>query len=71
MKRSRLRKRYGHALRTQAQVDTAIRGFMALAHRAEAKQDKAAYESPTYWKHHDVAMKWHAKASALMPGGRR
>jgi len=66
-----LRRRYGHALKTQIEVEAAIKRFMARAVAAEVQRDRSAYESPTYWQYHDEAVKWHKKAEQLMPQRRR
>ena len=57
----------GKKYKTQTAVDAAIANFIALGNRAEEKRDHEKHESPGYWKWHDVAMKWYAKAKELMP----
>lgn len=52
---------------TQAEVDAEIDRLIALAIKAEERRDKQVWESAEYWKHHDVAIKWHLRAEALMP----
>ena len=52
---------------TQSQVNAVIQRFMAKAINAEVKRDRAKFESPEYWNQHDIAVKWHKKAEALMP----
>ncbi len=53
--------------KTQAQVNEAMKGLMEHALRAEERRDRERFESPEYWKHHDVAQGWYRKAEALMP----
>lgn len=55
--------------KTQAEVDAAIDRFIRLEAAAEARRDRCEWESPEYWKHHDVAVKWREKARRLMPLG--
>lgn len=55
--------------KTQDEVDAQIDVYIRLAHNAEARRDKEVWESPRYWALHDIAIKWHEKARALMPKG--
>jgi hypothetical protein len=67
MPHKRKSKRKLSKLTTQSQVNAVIQRFMAKAINAEVKRDRAKFESPEYWNQHDIAVKWHKKAEALMP----
>lgn len=53
---------------TQQQVDKEIERLIHLAIRKEDMRDKQVYESPSYWKFHDQAIRYHLWADSLMTG---
>jgi hypothetical protein len=55
--------------KTQAEVDAAIDRYIEKAIKSEERRDAQVWESVEYWKHHDIAVKWHEKARQLMPKG--
>ena len=48
-------------------MDRSIR----LAVAAEVRRDASAYESPAYWRLHDLAMRHHKAAEQFMPRSAR
>ena len=52
---------------TQQLADALMDRFIDLALQCEAKRDAQVYESPEYWRQHDLAIGWHEKAEQLMP----
>jgi hypothetical protein len=55
------------AAMTQQLTNALMDRFIDLALRHEAKRDAQLFESPEYWRQHDLAIDWHAKAEQLMP----
>lgn len=54
---------------TRDAVDAEIDRLIALGDKAESRRDRAEWESPAYWRHHDVAMGYYERARQLMPPG--
>ena len=55
-------------LRTQAEVDRFIQRTIDKAVALEELRDAEEFESPGYWRLHDLAIELHSQAESLMPG---
>jgi len=71
MQQTDARRKLFSRFKTQAEVDQEIDRLISLAVASGERRDRQEYESPEYWKHHDICIRYHQRAEALMPAGRR
>jgi hypothetical protein len=54
---------------TQKDLNRYLDQCVSRAERAEIRRDREPFESPSYWRFHDTAMRWYKRIDDLSPNG--